>query len=115
MWVEAESLALAMGWLTLTGLVVTVCIGAVAMGVLPPPSAISWLSSAPSPEVLAEGAEASTGTSIPTLPAGGYMGEGLLPIPEKVVKKILELSFVEMRELMPEMWLQREEEEASGL
>ena len=102
MWVEAECLALT-DWLTLVVLVVTVCIGAVAMDVPPPLSAISWLPSAPSPEVLAEGGEASMGTSIPTLPAGGYMREGLLPIPEKVVKKIPELSFVEMRELMFEM------------
>ena len=43
------------------------------------------------------------GTSIPMLPTGCYMGEGLLPIREKGVKKILELLFVEMRELMPEM------------
>ena len=114
MWVEAECLAFT-DWQTLVVLVVTVCIGAVAMDVPPPLSAISWLPSAPSPEVLAEGGEASMGTSIPTLPAGGYMREGLLPIPEKVVKKIPELSFVEMRELMLEMWLQREEEEASGL
>ena len=34
---------------------------------------------------------------IPTLPAGGYMGEGLLPIPEKIVKKIFKLSLVDMR------------------
>ena len=36
-------------------------------------------------------------------PAGGYMGEGMLPIPEEVM---LEL------DLMPEVWM-REEEEAS--
>ncbi len=40
------------------------------------------------------------------------MGEGMLPIPEKVVRKILELAFVEMGDLMPEVWM-REEEEAS--
>ncbi len=32
--------------------------------------------------------------------AGGYMGEGMLPIPEKVVKRILELAFVEMGDLV---------------
>ena len=40
------------------------------------------------------------------------MGEGMLPIPQKVVKRILELAFVEMGDLMPEVWM-REEEEAS--
>ncbi len=36
----------------------------------------------------------------------------MLPIPQKVVKRILELAFVEMGDLMPEVWM-REEEEAS--
>ena len=49
--------------------------------------------------------------SIPVVPAGSYMGEGLLPIPERLTKKILlQLEFVEMRELMPETWLRDEEE-----
>ena len=87
--------------------------GAVTMGVLPPASSISWLSSTLDPEASGD-TELPTGTSIPALPAGGYMGEGLLPIPEKTVKKILELAFVEMRDLMPETW-PREEEESSGL
>ena len=49
-------------------------------------------------------------SSIPVVPAGSYMGEGLLPIPERLTKKILQLEFVEMRELMPETWLRDEEE-----
>ena len=48
--------------------------------------------------------------SIPVVPAGSYMGEGLLPIPERLTKRILQLEFVEMRELMPETWLRDEEE-----
>ena len=46
-------------------------------------------------------------SSIPVVPAGSYMGEGLLPIPERLTKKILQLEFVEMRELMPETWMRR--------
>ena len=49
-------------------------------------------------------------SSIPVVPAGSYMGEGLLPIPERLTKKIIQLEFVEMRELMPETWLSDEEE-----
>jgi hypothetical protein len=57
----------------------------------------------------------SEGTSGAALvPAGGYMGEGLLPVPDKLVKKILKLEFVEMQELLPESWL-REEEETKSL
>ena len=38
----------------------------------------------------------------PSIPAGSYMGEGLLPILEHLTKKILQLEFVKMCELMPE-------------
>ena len=38
------------------------------------------------------------------------MGEGLLLIPEKLVKKIIKLEFIEMYELLPEFWLRDEEE-----
>ena len=38
------------------------------------------------------------------------MGEGLLPIPKHLTKKILQLEFVEMWDLMPETWLWVEEE-----
>ena len=48
--------------------------------------------------------------SIPVIPAGSYMGEGLLPIPERLTKKIFQLEFFEMQELMPETWLRDEEE-----
>ena len=41
--------------------------------------------------------------------AGSYMGEGLFPIPEKLVKKIIKLEFIEMHELLPEFWLRGEE------
>ena len=41
-------------------------------------------------------------------PAGAYLGEGLLPVPEKLVQKIIWLEFVVMWELMSETWLQEE-------
>lgn len=47
--------------------------------------------------------------------AGGYFGEGLLPAPEKLVKKILKFEFIEMYELLPETWLQDEDESGKGL
>lgn len=84
------------------------------MGVMPPAGTVSWLEAAPDVGAVSTSlvADPSAGTVVvPTLPAGGYMGEGLLPIPERLVKKITELTFVEMRDLMPEVWL-REEEEA---
>ena len=46
------------------------------------------------------------------VPAGAFMAEGLLPVPEKLAQKIIRLEFVEMRELMPEMWWREEEEVA---
>ena len=44
------------------------------------------------------------------MPAGSYLGEDLLPVPEKLVQKITKLEFVEMRDLIPETWLLDEEE-----
>ena len=43
------------------------------------------------------------------LPAVTYWGEGVLPITERVEKRILNLEFIEMRELMPETWLSEDE------
>ena len=102
------------------------------MGVVPSAGAISWLptfnatsatgavggigmtaltavtapvmSTAPPPALLTS---ASMGIEVPT---GTYVGEGVLPVPERLAKKILNLEFVEMRELMPETWLMEEEE-----
>ena len=47
--------------------------------------------------------------SIPVVPAASYMSKGLLPILEHVTKKILQLEFVEMHELMVETWLRDED------
>ena len=41
---------------------------------------------------------------------GSYVGEGLLPVPEKLAQKIIYLEFVEMRDLMPETWMMEEED-----
>ena len=49
------------------------------------------------------------------VPAGSYFGEGLLPVPNKLVKKIQKFEFIEMYELLPETWLRDEEESRKGL
>lgn len=46
---------------------------------------------------------------LPFIPMESYTGKGLLSIPEHLTKKILQLEFVEMHELMPETWLRDEE------
>ena len=56
----------------------------------PPPESVAWLGRT-LVGVVAVGGPADC------LPAGGLHGEGMLPIPEKVVKKILELAFVDGR------------------
>lgn len=85
----------------------------VAMSTVPSGRSISWL---PTIDTSTAPVLASVGTlpvpcggglpniiPVPTLPPGGYMGEGLLPIPGKICRKILGLEFVEVRELMPVM------------
>lgn len=52
----------------------------------------------------------ASGSAAMMVSAGSYMGEGLLPIPEKLVNKIVKLEFIEMHELLPEFWLRDEEE-----
>ena len=49
------------------------------------------------------------------VPAGSFMAEGLLPVPDKLAQKIIRLEFVEMRELMPEMWMGEEEETSRNI
>ena len=44
-----------------------------------------------------------------------FFGVGLLPVPDKLVKKMLKFEFIEMYELLPEMWLRDEEENRKGL
>ena len=52
---------------------------------------------------------------MPVVPVRGYMGEGLLSIPEYLTKKILQLELVKMQELMPETWLRDKEENMSNM
>lgn len=39
------------------------------------------------------------------------LGEGLPPVPVKLVKKIRKGDFIEMHELLPDLWLQTEDRE----
>ena len=39
------------------------------------------------------------------VPAGMFLGEGLVPLPAKLVQRVVNLEFVEMYELLPESWL----------
>jgi len=107
------------------------------LGVLPPPSAIPWVPllasvASTSGHIIVSSAAQPTPAATPNLmsvppvvasvetvpgvsqlsvvPAGSFMAEGLLPVPEKLAQKIIRLEFVEMRELMPETWLRDEEE-----
>ena len=108
----------------------------ISMGVIPPAGAVSWLSTfdnqavlsasmaggaavvSPTPAVVPTTSLIKSGIPRPdglpqaVVPAGSYMGEGLIPIPERLSKKILNLEFVEMRDLMPETWMREEEESA---
>ena len=61
----------------------------------------------------AAGVEAAAGATM--VPAGGYFGEGLLPVPEKLMKKIPKFEFIEMYELLPKTWPRDEDESGKGL
>ena len=110
------------------------------LGVIPPSSAIPWVplltsDTSASGRLVVQPATATTSAATITsssiasgappmsgfgvspvvaagVPAGAFMAEGLLPVPEKLAQKIIRLEFVEMRELMPEMWWREEEEVA---
>ena len=43
-------------------------------------------------------------STVVSLSAGIYEGEGILPVPAKLVEKITLWEFVEMAELLPEFW-----------
>ena len=51
-----------------------------------------------------------TNSSSSTKGGGIYVGDSLLPIPPKIVDKVCRWEFVEMYELLPEFWVQKEEE-----
>ena len=92
------------------------------LGSLPPSSAISWVPVFSANEGLSIPTMSTTSAAISVVPsittltsavgvsAGSYLGEGLMPVPEKLANKIIKLEFVEMQDLMPETWLLEEEE-----
>ncbi len=106
-------------------------VGPVTLGVIPDMSSLSWLSSNPMSQDISLGAQSSSlpagsassmvlpgvgnvlSGGLPKFPGGSvssFVGDGLLPFPEKLIRKITELSFIEMSELLPEIWMAVEEE-----
>ena len=81
----------------------TGAVGSIAGTVPPVVTALAMLAALP-PSLMTS---ASMGMEVPM---GTYVGKGVLPVPERLAKKIQNLEFVEMRELMPETWLMEEEE-----
>ena len=91
-----------------------------SLGTLPSTSTISWLPVFSSRDVVplpsVSGTNVTTsvssapGPSSVVMPAGAYLGEGLLPVADKLGQKIVKLEFVEMRDLTPETWLLEDED-----
>lgn len=92
---------------------------AVTVGLLPAaPTVLAHPASSPAHSLLvapatveatAKPMASSATTLMETLStAGQSLGEGLAPLPPKLVKKILSLEFVEMADLLPEAWLLEE-------
>ena len=48
------------------------------------------------------------------VPAGMFLGEGLVPLPAKLVQRVVNLEFVEMYELLPESWLAADGSDIEG-
>ena len=93
------------------------------MGVLPPPALLpslptfSALGTVTVPASLSISQlsllsiqQLGVGSGLASVPAGCQFGKGLLPVPEKLVKKISKIDFVEMYELLPETWLREDDE-----
>jgi hypothetical protein len=47
------------------------------------------------------------------VPAGLYLGHGVMPLPQQLQTKILNLEFIEMQDLLPEAWLALTEDEGT--
>ena len=47
------------------------------------------------------------------VPAGLYLGHGVIPLPQRLLTKILNLEFVEMQDLLPEAWLTLTDDDAA--
>ena len=59
-------------------------------------------------------ASMSVPITAPLVTTGMFMGNTLLPLPPKLVKKIVSLDYVDMSELRPESWLMEEEGQQQG-
>ena len=85
-------------------------------GVRPPPlislpaNAASLQQQPVIPTARQEGSGAGPATV--QVPVGLYLGDALLPLPQRLVDKISRLEFVEMSELLPEYWLVEDASEA---
>ena len=99
-----------------------------SMGTTPP---AGWLPALPTfgrtgmvlppggpPPLIRLPASSSASMSVPTIAplvtTGMFMGHTLLPLPPKLVKKIVSLEYVDMSELRPESWLMEEEGQQQG-
>ena len=69
------------------------------------PSVVSAPTAAATAAVTASVASTYETMSGPLVPAGMFLGKGLVPLPAKLVARITKLEFVEMYELLPESWL----------
>ena len=103
-------------------------LGSVSMGLLPPPALLPSLPTFSALETVTVPASLSisqpsllsnqhlgVGSGLARVPAGCQLGEGLLPVPENLVKKINKFDFVEMHELLLETWLREDDENVLGL
>ena len=94
------------------------------MGVMPPPTRLPTMPLMPSlrampatPSVATELSAARPQTNPSTqvmVPAGLHYSFGVMPLPQKLLTKILDLEFVDIQDLLPEAWLYSLEEETTG-
>lgn len=55
-----------------------------------------------------------TTTSLPLMVSAGlYLGHKMMPLPQKLLSKIIQLEFVEIHDLLPETWLSPMEDTAT--
>ena len=63
----------------------------------------------PSSNVVQADMPSSTVAKEALMPTGMFMGVTMLPLPENLHRKILNLEYVEMADLRPEAWMLEEE------
>ena len=87
-------------------------------GLLPPPlvsinqGSQAHLAASQMASIMASQSQATppaTGPGAPGMPAGMFMGNTMMPIPEHLATKILSLQYIDMSELRPEAWLFEDE------